>query len=213
MFLYFTCGVTHASNLRFVSMAVFGVVIVVQASLCSAEIYKCTGAGGRVIIGDQPCVQSSADAFVAVDRIKTAPATTPAARAPDMTDKERASLVLVALEERILLMHGPECRELRGQLKRRAYLADGLLGVHRPISADDKVMWEHYQTKCLPQAKDVVALSVAQQEGAKREISRKVLCDHKALEYDRRKKAGPNFSELEAQALAVLASEVARGCR
>lgn len=213
MFLYLTCGVTDASNLRFVSMVVFGVVIAVQASLCSAEIYKCTGAGGRVVIGDQPCAQSSADTFVAVDREKTASASTPTAHAPDMTDKERTSLVLVALEERILLMHGPECRELRGQLKRLSYLADGLLAIHRPISDDDKVTWEHYQTKCLSKAKDVVALSVAQQEGAKREMSRKVLCGRKALEYEKRKKAGANSSELQAQALAVLASEVARGCR
>lgn len=207
-----TCVSAYVSNIKFVGISVFGVLIFFQASHCLAEIYKCMGPGGRVTIGDQPCAPSGADAAAAFEKSKAVFASTPAMRTPDKTDKEPSSTAL-ALEEKILQMHSPECREFRIQLKRLSYLADASLVVHRPISVGDRSIWEHYQLKCLPQAGDIVALSLAQQDGAKRESSRKALCDRKAVEYERRKKMGSHLSEIEAQALAVLASEVARGCR
>ncbi|MDO8774588.1 MAG: hypothetical protein Q7K57_38930 [Burkholderiaceae bacterium] len=121
--------------------------------------------------------------------------------------------MLLTLEERIQAAHNPECRELRDQLKRRGYINDSLLTVHQPLQADSKSMWDRYRPICLPQANDLIVLDRAHKDGAKREMARKSECEVKTREYEQRKHGATNASQLESYALALLASEVARGCR
>lgn len=205
--------VIFISNFRFVSFALFELVIVFNSSFSYAQIYKCIDATGRTAIGDQPCMTRSAEQIESIGKSKTPLATAVATLASGKLEKERTSSMLAALEERIQLAHNPECRELRNQLKRRGYINDGLLTIHQPLLADSKWLWERYQPRCLLQANDVIVLDGAQKEGAKREMARKSECEAKTREYGKRKQRATNLSELEAYAFAVLESEVARGCR
>ncbi len=188
----------------------FALLIFSQTPLCMAGIYKCTGPGGRVSMGDLPCTPSNSEFALLVERRRAESAITPATPVPEKVDKEQTSM---ALEKKILQLHSPECRAYRVQLRRQSYFADASLTLQRPIVANDVTIWERYQSQCLAQAGDVVALSVAQQEGAERELSRRTLCERKAAEYEKWKKTASNLSEIETRAFSALASEVARGCR
>lgn len=205
--------VAFASSFRFVGFALFELMLIFNPSFSYAEIYKCAGAAGPVAFGDQPCANRPARQGESADKSKAPSTTSVAAMTPGKLEKERTPSMLLTLEERIQAAHNPECRELRDQLKRRGYINDSLLTVHQPLQADSKSMWDRYRPICLPQANDLIVLDRAHKDGAKREMARKSECEVKTREYEQRKHGATNASQLESYALALLASEVARGCR
>jgi Domain of unknown function (DUF4124) len=182
--------------------------------LCHAEVYKCVGANGRIVIGDLPCVAKDAVTTNAKERVKE-PSPLPAvSRVTSQPERERDILSQENLERKIQLKHDTECRDIRVHLKKHGHFASSLLLLESAQSDGDKLMWERYRIRCLPQAKDVVVLDEAQKEGAALEKARKATCDIKTRDYEKRKQtASSSLSELEVNALAVLQAEVMRGCR
>jgi hypothetical protein len=186
------------------------VMLCVISTRCFGQVYKCVDANGRVTMSDQPCPVKNI--VNTKDKIKEAQ---PALNKETVQiEKEQANTLRERLEKKIQHKHSAECWDMRIQLKKQGYFVSHplLLGATQ-VEADNAV-WERYKIGCLAQARDVVALDEAQREGASADKARKVACDIKMRDYEkRRQSANSALSDLEVNALATLQAEVMRGCR
>jgi hypothetical protein len=206
-------------RLRFKGKAIGFLLTTVMLSatslICFAQVYKCIDANGRVTMGDQPCVVKSVSISTrGKEKEQLSVANKETIKEGIQTEKEQATLLRDALEQKILFRHNAECRDMRIQLKKQGHFATNPLLLEVTQSNSDKPIWERYRTGCLYQAKDIVVLDEAQKEGASLERARKAACDVKTRDYEKRKQiANSALSELESNVLASLHAEVKRGCR
>jgi Domain of unknown function (DUF4124) len=171
------------------------------ANTATAEVYKCKGASGKVTMSDIPCDSTQVQAQV---QTKEKPQTE--------QHKKDVPAQGDALEERILAAHTRECRSLRQQLSKEGLLKDGVV-LASPQNAGKETTWTKYEASCLNRANDVANLYLAQKETARLEAVRKATCDAKANDYQKRQVNKANMTEKQTDELAILAAELARGCR
>jgi hypothetical protein len=199
---------------RIIAFALAVSVLGAASLPCHAEVYKCIGANGRMVIGDQPCTVKDTVVAGAKERFKEPLPRATVNRVLGQSERDSAAFSQDYLEQKIQLKHDPECRGIRIQLKKNGHFASKPLLVEATLSDADKLIWEHYRISCLSQAKDVVVLDEAQKDGASLERVRKAACDIKTRDYEKRRQTvNASSSDLEANALAVLQAEVLRGCR
>jgi Domain of unknown function (DUF4124) len=182
----------------------------VTSTRCFSQVYKCVDANSRVTMSDQPCPVKNI--VNAKDKIREAQPVLN--KETFQTEKEQANTLRESLEKKIQQKHGAECRDMRIQLKKQGHFVSHPLLLDATQLEVEKTLWERYRIGCLAQAKDVVALDEAQREGASADKARKVACDIKTRDYEKRRQlANSTLSDLEVIALATLQAEVMRGCR
>jgi hypothetical protein len=82
------------------------------------------------------------------------------------------------------------------------------------VNKDDKLIEVRYQQNCISQVKDIVVLDLAQKEKMSADKARKIACDSKTREYEKRKQQLTGASSyLDVTMFELLQAEVKRGCR
>jgi hypothetical protein len=187
--------------------------------LSNGAIYKCVDARGRVLIGDQPCVVHDAPVASASDRKAKESLAAVAAlpltiKEPSQPERVQSLLEHESLEQKIQLKHNAECRDMRLQLKKKGHFASNPLLLEPSVNKDDKLIEVRYQQNCISQVKDIVVLDLAQKEKMSADKARKIACDSKTREYEKRKQQLTGASSyLDVTMFELLQAEVKRGCR
>lgn len=180
-----------------------------------AAVYKCKTAGAKITISDLPCeniLPSQPSMFDSVNpRAQEKTPRQEKVKEKAQSLKNETQTQGDSLEERILAGHTMECRAWRQELSQQGQIKEGaLLGSFR---AKKESVGAKYEASCLTRANDITVLYLAQKESAKFEAARKVTCEAKARDYQKRQDSKAVMTEKQATELAFLASELARGCR
>lgn len=188
------------------------IALVLMINAAQAEVYKCRGAGGKMTISDIPCESTQVHAQGQAQAQGQGQGQGQAKEKPPEPNKKDAPAQGDALEERILAAHTKECRVLRLQLSKEGFIKDGVV-LASPQNAGKETAWGKYEVSCANRANDVTTLFLAQKETARLEAARRVICDAKARDYQKRQENKANMTEKQIEEQAILAAELARGCR
>jgi hypothetical protein len=185
----------------------------ILVNIAHAEVHKCRGAGGKMTISDLPCEQGLPPSSSSSTKTQ-ANTNTLITKEKTLAEgyKNDTSSRVEALEDRIMAAHTSECRALRQHLYKQGGFKEGILTKQSKDDGKESV-WSLYEATCAARANDITALYLAQKENAMLEAVRKRNCEAKALNLQKRQENKSSLTEKQAEELAVLATEVARGCR
>ncbi len=187
------------SNRWRVLLAVCASVLVLGLSVpASAAVYKCTGADGRVVFSDQPCLAGQATTAV------REPAGAPPAKPQDASEAARA-----ATRARLRAAQTPECAEMADRIA-----SFGQSGGATASNAQMNALVSRYDQQCAARMREAVeAENKRKEDEAQKRVLADTTCAEKRRVLNERRAKLATLSEADKRAVAALEAEVTRDCR
>ena len=170
----------------------------------NATINKCTGADGKILFSDQPCMPGQAAAT-----LKDAGDTKPAATYGKPTMPVDPNAAMTSMRNAIEAALSPECRQMQKQLSGQAPGP----GTVRLTEVELQRMTGLFESQCSPLIKAAQESELAKSKAERELLQKQVECTEKRRVYDERKGKLSGLDDIGRQAMARLTIDLERNCR
>jgi Domain of unknown function (DUF4124) len=164
----------------------------------NAAVYKCTGADGKVVFSDQPCLAGQTTTGV------REPAGAPAAKPQDTGEGAR-----VATRARLRAAQTPECADMSDRIA-----SFGQTGGATATNAQMTALLTRYEQQCAARMQQAIeAENKRKEDEANKRIVADAACAEKRRVLNERRAKLAAMGDADKRVFATIEAEVARDCR
>jgi hypothetical protein len=181
-------------------------LLTLAAGAAQANVYRCSGADGKVVFSDKPCPAGQSGATV---RIAPSPpaAPSPAAR-PQGLAPDTGAAARKAAADRIAAALSPECRVLTERVRNFTFEGAGAMS-----EAEARELFERTERECGDALRRAVEAEHARAAAARQAEARRAECAAQRRVLDERRPRLASLPPSDRAAFEQLEREVARDCR
>lgn len=174
------------------------------AGAAHANVYRCSGADGKVVFSDKPCPAGQSGATV---RIAPSPSAAPSP-APRPPSADAGAAARQAAADRIAAALSPECRVLTERVRNFTFEGAGAMS-----EAEARELIERTERQCGDALRRAVEAEHARNVAARQAEARRAECAAQRRVLDERRPRLASLSPADRAAFEQLEREVARDCR